>query len=234
MLLVLFVVGCASTPTPVPTVEPTTVPTLVPPPTQAPTNTPLPPTPTPAPPTSTPPPTNTPIPSSPTPTATNTRPPVTAAPTQPPATPTETAVPLRFGAPELVEPSAGQIHRAGTEDLVFSWRPVGALGGNECYLLQVRITNNVDEQYAEQSYLAACGNPGDNPLVKFTLNRKAPAPDYAGLMEIATAKTPANNFKVTWTATVVQNNGADPLNPDPALYAPLSPTSAPNEFELQG
>ncbi len=231
LVLALFVVGCASTPTPEPTLEPTAVPTVVPQPTQTPTNTPLPPTPTLT--NTPPPPTNTPIPSSPTPTATNTRPPVTAGPTEPPATPTETPVPFRFGAPALVEPGSGDL-RQTSDNLEFRWRPVGALGGNECYLLTVRVTNTVDSQYAEQPYLAACGDPGNSDVVKFVLNKRPPAPDYAGLVEIATARTPANRFVVTWTLTVVQNNGADPLKPDPALYAPISPTSAPFEFELQG
>jgi len=237
--LVLLTVGCASTPTPAPTAAPATaIPTNIPSTTVAPTATALPPTPTTAP-TDTPlPPTNTPIPTTPAPTATRTRVPVTRQPTAV-ITPTvvvtpTTATALKFGAPELIEPFAGQIHRAGGEDLVFSWRPVAALGPNECYLLTLRITNNVDQNYAQQSFIGNCGDPGDGQQVRFVLKRRAPAPDYAGLVEIAASKTPANDFTGTWMVTVVQDNGADPNNPAPSQYVPLSPTSTPFEFTLQG
>lgn len=243
--LVLMAVGCASTPTPAPTAAPTQAPTALPQPTTAPTATALPPTPTQAPTNTTVPPTNTPLPTTPAPTATRTRAPVTRLPTvvatvnlsaTVTVTATTTPAALKYPAPELIEPAAGQVRRAGGEDLIFSWRPVASLGTNECYLLTLRVTNTVDNYYAEQSFIASdtCGNPGDTPAVKFTVKRRPPAPDYAGLVEIAASRTPANTFTATWTVTVVQNNGADPNKPDPAQYVPLSPRSAPFEFSLQG
>ena len=230
---VLFA-GCASTPTPAPTVPaPTAIPTEIPKPTVAPTNTPLPPTPTTAPTVTPPPPTNTPIPTTPAPTATNTRVPVTRQPTAV-ITPTATTVALKYSAPQLNEPKAGDT-RTTSNDLVFNWQPIAALGANECYLVTVRITNSVDNEYGEQSFLAenTCNDAG-NAGVSFTLRKRAPAPDYAGLVAIASAKTPTTNFRVSWNVTVVQNNGTDPNKPDPSQYIPLSPRSETFEFALQG
>lgn len=225
---ILGIVGCASTPTPAPTIAvPTAAPTA-PPPTAAPTNTALPPTPTAAP-TNTPPlPTNTPIPSSPTATATNTFVPVTREPT---VTPTETAVPLKFAAPVLVAPGTGDSITAGRDDIIFSWAPVGALVGNECYLLTLRITNTVTGEYGEQSFVAepTCNDSGTTDPLTFVVARRAPAPDYAGLIAIA---GDGASYRATWTVTAIQNNGADPNKPDPAQYIPISPTSAPFEFEI--
>lgn len=230
--LILFAAGCASTPTPAPTVPaPTAVPTEIPKPTVAPTNTALPPTPTLAPTVTLPPPTNTPIPATPTATATNTRVPVTRQPT---ASPTATQVTLKYPAPELIEPHAGDT-RTTANDLVFRWQPVAALGANECYLVTVRVTNTVDNEYGEQSFVAenTCNDAGNAP-VEFVLHKKAPAPDYAGLVAIASAKAPSTDFRVTWNVIVIQNNGADPNKPDPAQYIPLSPPSPSLEFSLKG
>ncbi|MCC7164490.1 MAG: hypothetical protein IT331_18500 [Anaerolineae bacterium] len=227
---ILALAGCDSSPTPTPTAPaPTAAPTSPPSPTAVPTNTPLPPTPTPAPTITLPPPTNTPIPSSPTPTATNTFIPATAAPT---ATPTETEVPLKFAAPKLVSPATGDSVTAGRDDIIFRWAPVGPLGGNECYLLTLRITNATTGQYGEQSFIAqpTCNDSGTTDPVTFVVARRAPAPDYAGLVAIAGDGGP---YRATWTITAVQNNGADPDKPDPSQYIPISPTSAPFEFEIR-
>lgn len=228
---IVGIVGCISgTPTPEPTVVvPTVAPTAVPP-TIAPTNTALPPTPTPAPPTNTPlPPTNTPIPSSPTPTVTNTFVPVTAAPT---VTPTETTVPLKFAAPVLVSPTTGDSVTAGRDDIIFRWAPVGPLAGNECYLLTLRITNATTGEYGEQSFIAGptCNDSGTTDPLSFVVARRAPAPDYAGLVAIA---GDGGTYNATWTITAIQNNGADPNNPDASQYIPISPVSAPFNFEIR-
>lgn len=243
-LILVVAVGCSSSPTATPVPAPTLVPTEVPPTTVAPSPTPLPPTPTTAPTRTRVPATSTPLPTTPAPTATNTRRPVTVTAgvtttvtvrATATLTPTATAVVLKYPAPALIEPFAGQVHRAGSEDLQFRWQPVAALGSNECYLLTVRVTNTVDSQYAEQSFIAqnTCGHPGDT-RVEFVLKRRAPAPNYDGLVDIANSRTPGNNFVVTWYVTVVQNNGADPNKPDPSLYVPLSPKSETFEFNLQG
>lgn len=232
---VVGIAGCATTPTPAPTVAPTAIPTAIPKPTDVPpTNTALPPTPTTAP-TITPlPPTNTPIPTTPAPTATNTRVPVTRQPTAT-AVPTETNVALKFPAPQLIEPGAGDTRVSGSDDLIFRWHPVAALGTDECYLVTVRITNTVDNEYGEQSFLAqnTCNDGGSAP-VSFTLRKRSPAPDYAGLVAIASAKSPSTSFVVRWFVTVVQNRGADPNKPDPAQFSPISPASEPLEFSLLG
>lgn len=237
-IVALFLIGCASTPTPVPTeAAPTDIPTTVPQPTQAPTNTALPPTPTRAAPTNTAlPPTNTPIPVSPTATATSTALPVTRPP-QPTVvlTPTATIVALKYSAPALIEPRSGETRVNGSDDLVLRWNPVAALGSDECYLVTVRITNTVDNQYAEQSFIAenTCNDAGTGP-VTFTLRKRAPAPDYAGLVAIASGATPSTSFRVTWQVVVVQNRGADPNKPDPGQYTPVSPVSETFEFGLNG
>lgn len=233
ILVALFVVGCAGTPTPAPTVAaPTDIPTAIPQPTVAPTNTELPPTPTTAPTITPPPVTNTPLPTTPAPTATNTRRPVTP---KPAATETATAVPFKFAAPQLLEPTTGDTRTAGQDDLVFKWQPVGQLGGNECYLLTVRITNTVNNQYAEQSFIASdlCNDAGQTDKVSFTLRKRAPAPDYAGLFAIASAEVQSGSYVVTWNVSVIQNNGADPNKPQPAQYVPLSPTSETFTFNLR-
>ncbi|MBI4675856.1 MAG: hypothetical protein HY741_29805 [Chloroflexi bacterium] len=228
--LILFVVGCASTPTPAPTVAaPTAIPTAIPKPTQAPTNTPLPPTPTTAPTVTPLPPTNTPIPATPTATATNTRVPVTRQPT---ALPTATQVALKYSAPNLVEPLTGDTRVARRDDFVFVWEPAGDLEANECYLLTLQVKSLVDpqqEHYGEEKYLvqASCDSDIQGGPLRFTVNRRAPAPNYDGL--IATADALAGNissqeYLARWTVQVV-------LNQDGNLV-PLSPPSATGEFRL--
>lgn len=228
--LAFFVVSCETSPTATPIPPPTAIPTAIPQPTQAPTNTPLPPTPTAAP-TNTPlPPTNTPIPRTPTPTATQTRAPVTVQPS-PSATATETEVPLKYSAPQLLEPSSGQT-RSSSSDLVFKWQPVASLGTNECYLITVRVTNVTTSEFAEVPFIAenTCNDAGNAP-VTFVLRKRPPAPDFFGLLALA---GPAGTYKVTWNVIVVQNNGADPNRPDPSQYIPLSPVSQTFDFELLG
>ena len=141
---------------------------------------------------------------------------------------------LKYQAPELIEPHAGDT-RTTSDDLVFRWQPVAALGTNECYLVTVRVTNTVDNEYGEQSFIAqnTCNDAGNAP-VSFSLRKRAPAPDYAGLVAIASAKSPSTDFRVTWYVTVIQNNGADPNKPDPSQYIPLSPPSSSLEFSLKG
>lgn len=228
--MVLFIAGCASTPTPAPTVPaPTTVPTEIPKPTQEPTNTPLPPTPTAAP-TITPlPPTSTPLPTTPAPTATNTRVPVTREPT---VQPTATEIALKYNAPLLVEPHSGDTRDARRDDFNFVWNPVADLQANECYLLTLQIKNQVDPQqahYGEEKYLVqdSCNSSAQNGPLRFTVNRRAPAPNYDGL--IATADALAGNissqeYLVRWTVqAVLQQDGN---------LVPLSPPSEPAEFRL--
>jgi hypothetical protein len=144
-------------------------------------------------------------------------------------------VALKFPAPQLIEPGAGDTRVAGSDDLILRWQPVAALGTDECYLVTVRITNTVDNEYGEQSFLAqnTCNDAGNAP-VTFTLRKRAPAPDYAGLLAIASAKSPSTSFVASWFVTVVQNKGADPDKPDPAQYSPLSPPSETLEFSLLG
>jgi hypothetical protein len=156
---------------------------------------------------------------------------------QPTATETATAttVALTFSAPQLLEPGAGDTRVSGSDDLVLRWQPVGALGADECYLVTVRITNTVDSEYGEQSFIAqnTCNDAGTGP-VSFALRKRAPAPDYEGLVAIASAKNPSTSFTVSWFVTVVRNTGADPNKPDPANYNIISPPSQPFEFSLVG
>ena len=230
---VLFLIaGCASTPTPAPTaVPPTAVPTVIPKPTKLPTNTSLPPAP---PPTTAPtitqlPPTNTAIPTTPAPTATNTRAPVTRIPTE---LPTATQVVMKFEKPELVEPSDGATFTAKRDDLVFVWRPVGNLAPDECYLLTLQIKSLVDpqqEHYGEEKYLVSqsCNTTVESGPQHFTVNRKAPAPNYDGLIATADAQSgniSAQEYLVRWTVQTVLNQGGN--------YIPISPPSATGEFKL--
>ncbi len=227
--LVFLIAGCASTPTPAPTaVPPTAIPTEIPKPTQAPTNTALPPTPT-ALPTITPlPPTNTPLPTTPVPTATNTRLPVTRQPT---ALPTATEVALKFDKPNLIEPKDGDSRVARRDAFIFKWEPVGDLAQNECYILTLRITHLADpnRNYAEQQYLvdSSCNSAVGSGNLEFTVNGRAPAPNYDGLIDEANGKAggiDSQSYQVTWWVQAV-------LNQDGNLI-PLSPPSATGEFTL--
>jgi hypothetical protein len=150
-------------------------------------------------------------------------------------TPTATTVALKYGAPVLLEPHSGETRINGSDDLVFRWEPVAALGTDECYLVTVRVTNTVNSEYGEQAFLAqnTCNDAGTGP-VTFTLRKRAPAPDYAGLVAIASTKAPSTSFRVTWNVVVVQNRGADPNKPDPAQYTPISPVSETFDFNLNG
>ncbi len=236
VLALASLVGCLGG-EPTPTPEPTAAPTAVPP-TAAPTNTPLPPTPTALPTFTLPPPTNTPIPATATVTPTNTVAPVTVVPTAvvtATATVTPTTSAVVYNAPVLVEPGPGTSLAAGRDDLNLKWAPVGPLAGDECYLVTLRITNQIDNEYAEQSFIApnTCNDAGQTDPLSFVVARRAPAPDYAGLLAIASNQTQAGLYTVTWYVTVVKNNGADPNSPDPALITPVSPPSNPFEFELR-
>ena len=231
LVAILFLIaGCASTPTPVPTVTaPTTIPTEIPQPTQAPTNTALPPTPTTAP-TMTPlPPTNTPLPTTPAPTATNTRVPVTRQPT---ALPTATAIALKFDAPVLLEPHQGDTRVLKRDAFVFKWEPVGDLAENECYQLTLRVVHLADpnRNYAEQKYLveSSCNSAVGSGTVEFTVNGRAPAPNYDGLVDEANGKAggiDSQEYLVQWNVQAVLNQDGDLI--------PLSPPSATGEFTLQ-
>lgn len=225
----LLIAGCASTPTPEPTtVVPTDIPTPIPQPTQAPTNTALPPTNTPPPTNTLPPPTNTPIPTTPLPTATNTFVPVTREPT---ATPLPTEVALKYGAPELIEPRAGDTRRARRDAFDFRWNPVADLEPNECYVLRLRIIHLADpnQNYGEQTYLveSSCNSAIGSGVVEFIVNGRAPAPNYDGLIAEADGKAggiDSQEYLVQWDVTVV-------LNQDGTL-TPISPASAVSEFRL--
>ncbi len=229
LLIALFAVGCASTPTPAPTaVPPTDIPTPIPQPTQAPTNTALPPTPTTAPSATPLPATSTPIPTTPAPTATNTFVPVTRQPT---SVPTATQVALKFGAPELLEPKDGDTRRLRRDAFVFRWNPVGDLEQNECYQLRLRITNLADpaQHYAEQTYLveSSCNSKIGGGVVEFVVSGRAPAPNYDGLVDEANGLAggiDSQEYLVQWdVVTVVRQDGT---------VAPISPVSATGEFRL--
>lgn len=232
-MLIMLSVGCASTPAPAPTavVAPTAIPTEIPKATVAPTTTALPPTPTFAPTNTTVPPSNTPIPSSPTATATLTRVPVTRQPTAV-ITPTATTVALEFGAPVLIEPANGATFTARRDDFQFKWQPVGDLAANECYLLTLQVKSLVDPQqdhYGQEKYLIqdSCNWLAQSGPLKFTVNRRAPAPNYDGLVATADAlagNIPSQEYLVRWFVQVVQNQDGQVI--------PLSPPSATGEFRL--
>lgn len=231
VVMIFLIAGCASTPTPAPTVAvpPTAIPTEIPKPTQAPTNTALPPTPTTAP-TITPlPPTNTPLPTTPAPTATNTRAPVTREPT---ALPTATEIALRFEPPVLVEPANGATFTARRDDFVFVWEPVGDLQADECYALTLQVKSLVDpqqEHYGQEIYLVqdSCNSTVQGGQLRFTVNRRPPAPNYDGLMATADAlagNISSQDYLVRWSVQAV-------LRQDGNLI-PLSPPSETGEFKL--
>lgn len=227
-LIGLLLIGCASTPTPpAPTIAPTDIPTAVPQPMQAPTNTSLPPTPTQAPTITPPPATNTPIPTTPAPTATNTRVPVTREPT---ATATATEIALKYGAPELLEPRAGDTRVLKRDAFIFKWNPVADLQANECYELRLRIVHLADpnQNFAEQKYLVenSCNSAIGSGIVQFVVNGRAPAPNYDGLVDVVNqlAGIDSQEYLVQWDVTVVQNQDG--------VSTPISPPSALSEFRL--
>jgi hypothetical protein len=241
IVLAAIVVGCdrfqpARTPTP----TPTAVPTSIPAPTEVPSATLLPPSATSAP---------TQVPSmvsqiaptitqaatvTPTATATNTRLPFTP---RPKSTATNTAVALKYSAPVLIEPGAGDTRLEGKDDLLLRWKPVADLGPSECYLVTVQVVNLADplQHYAQDSFVAqdSCNGAISSGIVEFTLRKRNP-PSYEGLVAVASnLGGPSNQFKVNWWVTVVLDRGPDPQNPGKDLTTPLSPPSAENEFALQ-
>jgi cytoskeletal protein RodZ len=247
VLLAFVIVGCdrfqpARTPTSMPTAEPSSIRA----PTEAPSEAPLPTTTTLAPSntpalTVTPGATDTPqvadtetLTATPTATATNTRVPFTP---RPKATATKTAVALKYTAPVLIEPGAGDTRLEGKDDLLLRWKPVADLGPSECYLVTLQVVNLADplQHYGQDSFVAqdSCNSAISSGIVEFTLRKKNP-PSYRGLVDIASSLGgPSNQFKVKWWVTVVMDRGPDPQNPGKELTTPLSPPSTENEFALQ-
>ncbi len=213
VLLAIPLVGC-SQPKPSPTPTAPAAPIVVAAATSAPTATSLPPTLTPSPAaTDTPAPTDTLAPTS-TSTAppTRTRVPATRTPTP---LPTNTEVVIKYSAPQLIEPHAGDSRLEGKDDLVFKWKPVGDLGADECYSISVKVVNNIDQAYGTFTQIlnSTCNSPVSGGVLQFTLNRpKYSAPNYRGLIEAAQKVTASNSFTVLWSVTVVLGDGT-PLSP---------------------
>ena len=231
-IIALLIIGCGTSPTPTPAASPTSqVITVVITATQPP------PTATPAQPTMTSIPTvaltvTTPV-TTPVVIAQATKAPVTTpkpaatkAPTKIVATTTATALPMKFGTPTLTSPiwSNKDERRFEADDLIFRWRPVGGLQGDECYLLNVSseaVNPGPGIGTGADYFVVNCGN-GSGPTdrdVQFTLfSPKRGGPSYASI-ELHT------DMWVHWSITVVKNLGqCDAANSYHCKSAPISPT----------
>ncbi len=155
-------------------------------------------------------------------TPSRTRAPATA---KPRATATNAAVALKYNAPVLLEPHAGDTRQASKDDFLFKWQPVANLGANECYQVTVQVINLADpnHQYGQDSFLAqnTCNSAISQGIMAFSLLKKNP-PSYSGLIARATQLGgPSNQFDVKWWVMVVRSDGT-----------PLSPASEPFDFML--
>jgi hypothetical protein len=158
-------------------------------------------------------------------TPTATKAPVVIRPTSKPTT-TNTVVALKYNAPVLVGPGAGDTRVDGKDDLLFIWKPAGDLGPNECYLVTVRVVNVVDplQHFVQDSFTAqdTCNSAASSGNLEFTLRKRNP-PSYQGMVaQAAQIGGPSSQFKVRWWVTVVSADGT-----------PLSPPSAQFEFTLE-
>ncbi|MCX7838565.1 MAG: hypothetical protein N2559_03795 [Anaerolineae bacterium] len=234
-LLTILLIGCgtAVTPTPVPTQPPLVITVIV-------TATPLPPTATSAAPTVTLMPT---LPltatvSVATPTqavakaATATRPAATRTPTRAAASPTATALPIKFGAPTVNRPIWTETRKDEAKfpsgAIIFEWKSVGGLSGDECYLLRVTTEAvNPGPGIGTKSdyWVVACGDqtPAGSP-VRFTLespNRPGNLPNYNSIL------LDTNEMWANWTVTVVKNLGE--CEPDYKYHCKTAPISPPGQ-----
>jgi hypothetical protein len=226
IVLAAALVGCdrfqpAASPTPTPGL--TTAATFAPAQTGVPSLTPLPPVPTMAL-TDTPAATETEAVTD-TPTRTATKTPVRLKPT-PKATATIAAVALKYAAPVLIEPRAGDTRLAGKDDLIFKWKPVAELGANECYLINVLLINLADplQHYVPFSSITGCNSVLQPGTVVFTLyTQKHGQPDYNGMVAESEQKYgPSSEFAVRRSVTAALDDGT-----------PLSAPSEQTEFTLQ-
>lgn len=240
-LVALFVVSCGSapTPTPAPTQPPLVITVVI-------TPTPLPATATPSQPTLTPIPTvavTTTLPTAVPPTkaaVVATKPPVVRTATKPAVAPTATALPLKFAAPQPFQPlwqppwndtQKDEVKFPGSA-MVFRWKPVGGLGGEDCYLLSLTAEPiNANVPARSDSFLNGCG---DQTAVDaqngygFTLYQPGKgSPNYSSLL------MDASEMWVSWSVTVVKNLGqcSDAYH---CKTAPLSPASYRGKFLFKG
>ncbi len=158
------------------------------------------------------------------------RPSATRRVTAVPATPTVTPVPIKFAAPQLIGPKFNDTQKDErhfpADALIFEWRGVGGLAGDECYSVDVSF-----EPGARDQFLWECGEGETQvgyPLKKpFRLNRPNEAgPNYSGLLP------QASEIWVYWTVTVVKRLGQKPDGKYNA--APISPVSERVRFLLKG
>ncbi len=230
-LIALIIVGCGSstTPTPAPTQVPQVVTVVI--------------TTTPAPTATLPPPTLAPtVVITPTtvavtgtvakPIAAGTpKPAATKKPTVVAVVPTATALPLKFGAPSLIEPiSEKDERRFPGQALVFKWNQVGSLQANECYLLSVVVEPiNPGPSSRSDAFMMNCGDqPVQSGLTSFTLNQpNQPGPNYSALLP------DGSDFWVNWTITVVKNTNVC-VDKFHCKTLPISPASNKVRFLLRG
>jgi hypothetical protein len=216
-LLAAFVAGCSTTttPTPMPTQPPQISSVVI-------TETPQPPTATAAAPTVTP------LPTLPLPSTVITatppqavakvatpRPAATRTPTKRAVAPSATKVPMKFGAPILLEPiwtdDRHDERKQPSGALTFKWKGQTGMAGDECYLVTVTFSAwdpSAGASTRQDSFLWGCNGKTtissqdgseDPPLTLYQPNRGGPT--YASLLiDVA-------DIRVTWTVTIVKNLG---------------------------
>ncbi len=167
-----------------------------------------------------------------------TKPPVVRTPTKPPVPPTATAIPLKFSAVGLIQPlwqppfnetQRDEVKFPGSA-MIFKWKSIGGLGGDECYMLNVTSEPiNANPPPRSDFFLTNCGDQTRfDHTVDFTLFQPGRSgPSYSSLM------LEASEMWVHWTITVVKKLGecADDYH---CKFAPLSPPSYRGKFLFKG
>lgn len=234
-LLTVLLIGCgsATAPTPLPTQPPLVITVIV-------TATPLPPTATSAAPTVTP------MPTLPLTTTVTTVTPTqavakattaprlaaTRTPTRPAVQPTATALPIKFAAPSLNRPIWTETRKDEAKfpggAIIFDWKSVGGLNGDECYLIRVTTEPvNPGSGIGTKSdyWVVGCGDQTPaGASVKFVLespNRPGNAPNYSSIL------LDASEMWANWSVTVVKKVGE--CEPDYAYHCKTASISPPGQ-----
>lgn len=159
------------------------------------------------------------------------KPAATKKPAPPATTVTPSPLPLTLPAPVLNRPlwtdsQKDEVKFPGGA-IVFDWQSVGALGQDECYLVQVRtepVNPGPGIGTGSDFWVTKCGDQTQSGYsVKFTLespNRPGIAPSYSSVL-LSTSQMWAH-----WSITVVKNLGqCDPSYQFHCKTVPLSPSS---------
>lgn len=157
------------------------------------------------------------------------------------ATATETALSMKFGAPLPMMPLWQPPWNEGQKDevkfpgsaMVYRWKPVGGLNGDECYLLTAtsEAVNNPTLPTRTDTFVVGCGDSTPVDVQNgFTFTLYQPGrggPSYSSLM------MDSSEMWVYWTVTIVKNLGSC-VDQYHCKTAPISPASYRGKFLFKG